>query len=152
MSKFLFRGFLTLLAGMPTVANAQCLPYSVAYTVQDTCACTGRTDYPGGCSGTTDPYDNCQVRSYYNCGINGSQTCQIAFTESVPKCGPSGNVILQGSQPAVKLSDQQKDTIKAFLAAGSLKQKNQCLASAEAFNAWLTHEINTRKSRTGVAP
>ena len=127
--------------------SAECMRFSntQANSVQTVCACTNKNVWAGQCQGS-DTSTACTFLSFYDCGVNGTEHCQVPFASNVAHCPPSGEIPRQQSQGVVPTFTPKRRMIEVGLGDDSPKGRNKCAASVEAFNLWLAVEMKMRKS------
>jgi hypothetical protein len=141
--------FLLVCSGVGLVAQRSCMQNAYSYWQQDICVCTGRTDYPGGCRSQLESGSSCTIMSYYACGRNGSETCEIAYTETTgPTCGPDG----AKAAPEWFSPDRPTNVFALWLRnqlySSPRESQAQCAITAEEFRSWLEREIKLQSMRT----
>jgi hypothetical protein len=127
-----------------------CYSNSEAQSVKVTCECNNRVVYAGECQGADTP-TACQFRSFYNCGVQGSEICQVAFAEDTGSCQPSGEVVVSRAQSVAPRSGLRAMAPKSLHSEIS-RNESPCLYSAMAFETWVKREEKAeRNARLGVS-
>jgi len=137
-----------LLVGVSIAADAQCVSGGISYEQESKCACTGATDYPGGCQNSEFGDKSCVIESYYSCGRSGDNNCTIPYTVTVPGlCGNGGDVVKRSALVVPLGTSQQERNFLNKLDADSSKKDSECAASAETFRLWLTSALKEREEK-----
>jgi hypothetical protein len=139
-----------LAASIVASGQISCTQEAYSYSQQDVCDCTNKPDYPGGCRNQLNIGVSCTIESFYSCGKNGDQNCQIAFTETTgPTCNGDGDI----ARKEVVAFDSVSKSFAKWLASqfeeNSLHQKANCAESNEAFEAWLAREMKAVQTSSG---